>query len=306
MSSTSIASYAIIKINSLAEAQEVGTRLSAANRIFRGHRDATWHIESTLERDARLSKKSPLDREREILEQVSNDLAVSNKSADFLDLLHRVKAFSLLQHYFAATRLVDFTKSFYKALFFALRTDTWKGESAVFAINRTLLVDNVVNELGALVEAQDPSMATKFRSQVASHPETAQQASQSMFDKLLRLGPLPAVPCDRKGLVLEIFPLDLPYLNQRITAQEGLFLTPLNLHSTSSSEAVSIFEWNLLQTLGLAAGDLTGASVSDYKQTMAIEQTKVLKIVFPPNIHQECRDELHKQGVDEHSLKLCS
>lgn len=100
---------------------------------FRGQRDATWSLESSLTR--RLKQYTPPERWA-----VQEDRAIrvfKRKAHYFLTdtsaLDDDFRCLALMQHHGAPTRLLDFTKSPYVAAYFALESCT--EAAAVFAVN---------------------------------------------------------------------------------------------------------------------------------------------------------------------------
>ena len=88
--------------------------------VFRGHRNASWRLTTTLERSAQtwpwyVEKR---ERERAFLWHFQTRAHQYLHNSPPLD--HHVDWLSLLQHFGGPTRLLDFTESFYVAVFFAI------------------------------------------------------------------------------------------------------------------------------------------------------------------------------------------
>lgn len=113
------------------------------NFVYRGHADSKWKLESTLERT--------------IGEKWSSNLA-SKCEEHYLNLFkskyhiynlneHKPKSklawLSVMQHYGAPTRLIDFTESPYVALYFALEAynPVLKNDLAIYAIDYNAIMD---------------------------------------------------------------------------------------------------------------------------------------------------------------------
>ncbi|MDN3679647.1 FRG domain-containing protein [Vibrio tapetis subsp. quintayensis] len=87
--------------------------------IYRGHADSTWKLESTLERTLGSSWGGNV---KQVEEHYLN--LFKSKYHIYNDTNHEPKSklawLSVMQHYGAPTRLIDFTESPYIALYFAL------------------------------------------------------------------------------------------------------------------------------------------------------------------------------------------
>ncbi len=103
-------------------------RLQADEWIFRGQRSATWKLETTLERQARKDGKTAIEKEKETLDSFFAEIIPSTSifgpqaaSRSFREQFDIIYIFSLLQHYFSCTRLLDFTEDHKIGIYFAIR-----------------------------------------------------------------------------------------------------------------------------------------------------------------------------------------
>jgi hypothetical protein len=94
---------------------------SLSSWVFRGQSDASWKLETTLERAARLNgvdiRKIP-DVENLVLKQFQRRASQYLPNAP--DDENLLEWYSLIQHHGGPTRLLDLTHSFYVACFFAV------------------------------------------------------------------------------------------------------------------------------------------------------------------------------------------
>lgn len=123
------ASYELCLISEIVDAADA----LASGWVFRGQSDASWPITSSLEREAeRQQERDRAAFEATTLKQIKLVPHLVAKSAaarpedDFSWL-------ALLQHHGCKTRLVDFTRSFYVALYFAVR-DCPDSDAAIWCI----------------------------------------------------------------------------------------------------------------------------------------------------------------------------
>jgi hypothetical protein len=129
---------------------------------------------------------------------------------------------SLMQHYGAPTRLLDFTFSFYIAAFFAL--EHAQEDSVIWAINRTGLYDNVRK----LVEEGIPNGPQVWRDfQVTRRGD--------LFEKIF-------MPQDGSSLRF-VHSVNAERLNERLTVQQGLFLCPGDVVLTFAENLCAVNSW---------------------------------------------------------------
>lgn len=197
--------------------------------IFRGQADANWPIVSSLLRTTN-PEDDPNNDEfwmlRNFKRGIRNYLSDLPKDDDYVGWL------SLMQHYGAPTRLIDFTHSFYVACYFALINS--KSDAAVWAIdhNWLLQIGHQVFELdrGALKDEWEDSVYRATNIHLHHILNTANSAS-NYSEYPTHTG------------VVAVEPM---HSNQRLSIQQGLFLLPLNT-SASFLENLELFERNSYQ-----------------------------------------------------------
>ena len=113
------------------------------NYIYRGHADSSWKLESTLERTIGDNWSSELASKFEdhYLKLFRSKYHIYNGNEH--EPKSKLAWLSVMQHYGAPTRLVDFTESPYVALFFALEAynPLLKNDLAIYAIDYNLIMD---------------------------------------------------------------------------------------------------------------------------------------------------------------------
>jgi hypothetical protein len=184
---------------------------------WRGHGDSRWSLVSSLERAVRHLKARRRDTE-EMLYQTFTRRAHHYLPEELTDKADYLQWLSIMQHYGAPTRLLDWSYSPYIAAFFAFENATNPdGSCAVWAINfvwcgrqAKKLLKGVLHE-GMVIKPGTIWEATLFKN--------------VLLDRELDL----------------VVPLEPYRLNRRLTLQQGLFLCQGNLER-SFEENLSSYE----------------------------------------------------------------
>lgn len=196
------------------------------NWLFRGQLDPGWNLVTRLERAAtRLGIRTESLRERELgmLRRFQREahLHSSHIPPDFKD---RVAWLAIIQHYGGATRLLDWSYSPYVAAFFALEDLQAEKACAVWAIDQEWL--------WARAKAR---MSEEQLDGFKSDPLFIQwPTSRKVLWTRAHVRPL-------------VVPINPFRLNDRLAAQQGVFLVPADINQS--------FVDNLTATFGDAASD---------------------------------------------------
>ena len=190
--------------------------LFPSESCFRGQRKASWDLVATLDRKSWLSYEvkaagvvvgsygplNMLENERRVLLEFQRGAHHYHERTP--PILNTVDWLAMMQHYGAPTRLLDWTRSPYVVLYFALREDS-SGDSALWAI-----------DLNWLRERSDELLRIHY-SDYPTDPD---------FDALLDYinG---AIRSDQNRYPI-VVPVTPRQLNQRMTVQQGELL--YNLH----------------------------------------------------------------------------
>jgi hypothetical protein len=119
------------------------------NYIYRGHSNADWNLESSLERvignkwcaaQARTFEEFSLDGFKAKFHLYDNENIAPDSKLAWL---------AIMQHYGVPTRLLDFSESPYVALYFALEAyqPALKKDLAVFALDYTAVMEASINHI---------------------------------------------------------------------------------------------------------------------------------------------------------------
>lgn len=176
--------------------------------IFRGHKDSSWCLETTLERAIRRQLGSSLDTEA-INWEYKLERYFQRIAPMFLPEAPKednwIEWRALIRHYGGPARLLDWTYSFFVAVFLAMQEAKDDEHCAVWAYNVDWWKKRVVRripKLGKIVKAKNSK-------------------SEIEFNYLRKLK-------GKKG----IWPVNPFRLNERLHAQQGVFLMPLDASSS--------------------------------------------------------------------------
>jgi hypothetical protein len=203
--------------------QTLGLFDNLGDYIFRGHRKKEWGLQTTFERALegvpvqhrrKLERKVVVEFRRRAQHYLAN-LPAEDQQLEWL---------ALMQHHGCPTRLLDFTRSHYIALFFAV--EDADSDSAVWGVNRTFY------ESRPGVPASEDHLHSTYN-----------EDAEKRVNKIL------SSPDEQEwnpGVLLVE-----PYrMNERLSIQQGLFLFPEDLKTS--------FEENLCSRQGAKSLDELG------------------------------------------------
>jgi len=183
--------------------------------VFRGQQMAEWHLESSLDRAAVGASSDKKEIEKFFIFQFQR--RAHNYLQESLLPLDDLEWLALMQHHGAPTRLLDFTKSPYVAVFFGL--ENAHDACAVWALNTEWYVGQAAYKL-ADASSNYSSNFVKFS---LPNPQTlSKRFTEIFFDRDIPM----------------LYPVEPFRMNERLTVQQGCFLCP-------GSVAIG-FEQNLL------------------------------------------------------------
>lgn len=263
--------FATIRVNSWDEACAIGAPLRRWG--FRGQSDESWEPESTLLRACKFYGCKPEwlnNREYWMLRQFQRRFSAYAGTiptpASKLDWL------AVMQHYGSATRLVDFSHSFYVAAFFAVeRSDN---DAAVWAVSKSALARRVT-QLEDRVDAPDD--------------EERNIAHSKFVERHLGLSEGPKVP------IKLAVPVEPEFLHDRLITQQGFFLCPLDLTSTLVENLEASFDppGKPLNVRDELTWETCKADLDNYA---------VLKIILPHQIHGLAVKDLDRMNINSGTL----
>lgn len=274
--------YASYKFDSIEEIFQAANILPY-DWVFRGHADASWDIESSLEREVNRH-----DRKIHMMSEVEEEALKHIKHASALGLKHGLNDsddfswLALLQHFGCKTRLVDFTESFYIALYFAVnemrenKTENDKKmylDSAVWAIS-TQKLDAAIN-------------AYRFRSEEGF---SEQEAKERLVNNSVS-EPCRYIDSDEFHVVCG----KPKELNNRLIAQQSLFLCPMTI--------IHSFKDNLTRALNLTGTKERPLRLHTMEELIqAKDHVDAIKFIVPGDLLRNILFHLKKMNITEATL----
>ncbi|HBA83108.1 MAG TPA: hypothetical protein DCZ95_03345 [Verrucomicrobia bacterium] len=245
---------------------------------FRGQADVEWPIASSLEREvSRRYRPGPTGWLENSIQCGFEGFALarirSARSTIEEAVTNEMDAFSwlaLLQHHGCKTRMVDFTESFYVALYFAIR-DLPDSDAAIWAIATAPLRERTRSLFkNSTEQLSEEDVSRRLVNNSIDWPDRYEEDDRF------------AVVCGKPQ-----------YLNQRLIAQQGIFLCPLNLKLS--------FMDNLCAGL-----DMTSKAIStiDNMEELkaAVPKVEVIRITIPRSEHISLISHLRKMNITDASL----
>lgn len=183
--------------------------------VFRGQADSSWQLATSLERMVRLHTPNYIDRHLPTIYE--HDMLVDFKWKYPLyeklivpSLEDNVEWLSLMQHYGAPTRLLDFTKSIFVALYMAL-DNSFMDSSCIWGLN-TAFIDGPAVKL--CVSEQGKASGVVTGSELKAF---ARSKANSYIDHYFSNTPK------------ELYLIHPTLCNDRLSIQQGLFIMPSDI-----------------------------------------------------------------------------
>jgi len=245
--------------------------------VFRGQEELKWRLQPTLERldKSVFARHSYIDIEGHVVSQFKR---VSPIYLDSLPMHKDIIGWlSLIQSYGGPTRLLDFTRSLYVGAFFALEKASRSEHRVIWAVN-----DRVIR--GALTQVL---RTTDNKALLCANEIEGGELIHTT------LGASFTGPAACAGT---------PYfLNERLVAQQGLFLFSLNMELT--------LEENLYGMFGVDASEVYRDNLVAWftnplsaKLLRRLQRTPIIKIVVPSEERVRILRDLRRMNISHASL----
>ena len=266
--------FAVIRFDSWEDAFSCATRMD--NWFFRGHADASWRLESSLERAAGVDAGDSFRWDhiekwmlRQFKGSAHHHLAHTPDDDDLLEWV------ALMQHHGAPTRLLDCTYSFPVATFFAAKDAT--SEFAIWGFNWHQLRLSACSRFGL-----------------------DDKVKNSAYDFHVKMHEMANLFLKREASGALVFPVDPTRQNERRAAQQGLFLFPCDPTSTFMHNLACLFPDGNFESVNDDC-HVTPYDRDNYDR-VKMSRLKLLKFILPHRERRNTLDELYKMNIHEASL----
>lgn len=267
------------KINLLEDKLSEG---GSSGWIFRGQADESWQLSTNFEREAAKYQHSIdaywfRNREKYILWDFQRQ--AHNYANNLPEQENYIEWLSLLQHYGGPTRFLDFTYSFYVALFFSMEKPVVKKtgcNSAIWAVN----INKIKDKLSEIVDYSSIGKEGGYDEVIKQYGEWAQD-----------------IIIERKSEDV-VFLIDPCRQNERIAAQQGVFLFPGNIEKNFEFNICSLFQYRFEKLLDENAESI---ELTRFKEDK-LSDMSIVKIIIPDELRSQILFKLRNMNITSASL----
>lgn len=266
----------IIRVQNWSQVQIIGEKLILWG--FRGQEDASWELETTIHRTARIYSlpfKWLWQNEYWMLRQFQR--RAHHYCQDVPDFNQKLDWLALMQHYGAPTRLLDFSHSIYVAAYFALENAT--KDSAIWAINWGTLIDKIGKHYEVDTSIENVDLINQRHIRIANENISIDGTEvQSGVDLVVHVEP--------------------EKLHERLLIQQGFFLFPCNIRKT--------FKEALAATFNTSVSEMNDVSEFLWKDQnidiLDLNNHCLVKIILPKEIRLAAMKSLNKMNISASTL----
>ncbi len=244
--------------------------------IYRGQSNKEWNISSSLERLLERIYPNYIDKalicwqEEQMLEEFCWKYPLFRRKT--IDDNDYIEWLSIMQHYGSATRLVDFTESFFIAAHMAIYESS--NDACVWAVNKHIIGSYAFS----LYQEKYSTNSASFKELDKFSLELANQKIEKSYS-----------PTEKQLLIIR--PKNS---NERLYRQQGLFVMPTNIKVPFMENLFSIVKtpklfWDFRHLV---------KNSDSYTQS----QFSVIKINIPKEIHTQILLNLRKMNINSEIL----
>ena len=255
--------------------------------VFRGQSNSEWGLTTALERMVKQHTPNYVDNNLPAIYE-------SNMLADFKwkyplyekTLIPRsddnIEWLALMQHYGAPTRLLDFTRSLYVALYMAL-DNSFSDYSSIWAINSIFIREKAANLY------------------LKEHGKTSGVVPHSELDVFIKKKVNSYINYYADNIENELYLITPSLCNERISIQQGLFIMPSNIKIPFGDSLNSVFSEAFPQVAEISFKNLLKYSNTDLGKA-AQHVILLLKILIPKKFKLQLTKLLLQMNITAETL----
>lgn len=248
--------------------------------IYRGQSDSNWNLITSIERCIDKYELHPYtvgysNNEKWMLDEFKRK---SHLYSDYqIDFNDNFEWLSVMQHHGAPTRLLDFSYSFFIALYFAIIDSTT--DACVWAVNRHILRDNLLRDC----------KLDYIRKQTLKDEINLKHIK--LANSLLCINNNFTIPST-------MIPIEAQQYNERLSKQQGLFLMPTNPNISYIDNLKSAYKIN---ELNFTTVDIDDLIVFSNKNEFEVD-IQIIKFIIPKDLHRELIGSLKEMNITSEIL----
>jgi len=265
--------------------------------IYRGHAAIDWPLSSTLERLVDIKSDELI-----LLKEFGALTSFKNRSKNYLshipDDFDFFEWMTLIQHHGGATRMLDFTFSFYIALYFAIEDFNdlieveKKIQPCIWCINIKNLRNGLPEELKIDIDKKGRIYSSEYAEKTLFNAYMYEQAKKAALLNL-PLCPNRIEETNEEYFYANKYSYVIPIVpnNQfpRLAAQRGLFLVPLDI--TESFKKCLLNNYNIIDDQEIKVTPFYAQqNINEIKNSNIIKITFLNEKEFFLNIFRNLRD----------------
>ena len=251
--------------------------------VFRGQGDESWELETSLRRMLKdyhsdnIEIRTPKDYENAMLRDFKwKYLGYQNNPNMMPKELESVEWLSIMQHFGAKTRLLDFSNSLFISLYMALY-GSWGTDAAIWAINKDMIRSpfaNLANENEGNIPSEEELDFIIYKK--AENQINKRDLSEADYQ------------------LKEIYMVSPRLSNERISRQQGLFLIPSSISFPFKDIIAEYCDNEVLTT--------TAESFLNIGKLPFLDQIGLIKIIIPNSLRYELSKLLQQMNINAETM----
>jgi len=249
--------------------------------IYRGQANEKWDLSTSLERQTNILFPNLIDKsaiplqEKEMIKEFQWKYPLYSTNGP--DHKNHIEWLTIMQHYGSATRLLDFSKSIFVAIFMAVTNG--EENSALWAINKIPINHQIFDKYCVLknVKSVGADTLNKYSIELANDIIIKQSFKNNIKKQLFIINP--------------------QMCNERLSRQQGLFIMPSDIKCTFN-ECISTYLYSP-ESIKIKFDDLVSYSNGNESQQ---DDISIIKIIIPKYLNFKILKYLREMNVTSEIL----